>query len=170
MRHLILGVLVLLSACSPAGIGNNPRDRKGADGKLSWRVVDQDGGQAAFLSRPGAAPDLVLWCRNTGSMTLRAHIFEEPSAQPDLIMSTDGGVIAFTSVRRQGGVRAGDRQLVEGSIILTDAAVPAILSGAVNIKVTSGGVDYRASDTDPMGVLPAFTAACLNANTLAKAN
>jgi hypothetical protein len=153
-------IMLALCACSPSGSRDDPRDRTGADGALTWRVVAQADGQAAFLSRPGAAPDLVLWCRNTGQMTLRAHVFENPVAQPDLIMKTQGGSIAFTNVRRQGGVRAGDRKLVEGSVMLTDANLPAVLNGAGNLTVTSGGVVYSATQADPTGILPPFTAAC----------
>jgi hypothetical protein len=165
-----LAVLLALCACSPAGSGDNPRDRKGADGKLTWRVVAQADGQAAFLSRPGAAPDLVLWCRDTGQMTLRAHVFENPAAQPDLIMNTTGATIVFQNVRRQGGVRAGDRELVEGSVITSDGKLPLALLGAGTLQVTSGSEDYSAKDTDPNGVLPAFTAACTNRPPPEKAN
>jgi hypothetical protein len=159
-RTLIILALAALSACTPAGSRDDPRDRTGAAGVLTWRLVAQDGGQAAFLSRPGAAPDLVLWCRDTGMLTLRAHIFEAPSAQPDLLMTTKGGSIAFTNVRRQGGVRAGDRKLVEGSVMLTDATLPAVLNGAGNLTVTSGGMVYSAKQADPTGILPPFSAAC----------
>jgi hypothetical protein len=168
-RIFIILALATLSACTPAGSRDNPRDRTGADGALTWRVVAQADGQAAFLSRPGAAPDLVLWCRDTGQMTLRAHVFEDPAAQPDLIMKTDGGMIAFTNVRRQGGVRAGDRKLVEGSVIATDGKLPAVLNGATTLTVTSGGVDYSAKQTDPTGILPAFTAACTGTTQPTKA-
>jgi hypothetical protein len=153
-------LLAAIAACTPAGSRDNPRDRKSEAGALTWRLVAQDGGQAAFLSRPGAAPDIVLWCKDAGQLTLRAHIFENPTGQPDLTMATQGGIIAFQNVRRQGGVRAGDRKLVEGSVITSDGKLPAVLAAAANLTVTSGGVDYRATDTDPTGILPAFTTAC----------
>jgi hypothetical protein len=170
MRHsLPFFIMLALCACSPAGSGDNPRDRKGETGALTWRVVAQPDGQAAFLSRPGAAPDLVLWCKDNGLMTLRAHVFENPAAQPDLVMNTDGGSITFQNVRRQGGVRAGDRKLVEGSVITADGKFPEALRGAVNLQVSSGGVTYNAKDADPTGVLPAFAAACTHNNTSEKA-
>jgi hypothetical protein len=164
-----LAVFLALSACSPAGSGDNPRDRKGEDGKLTWRVVAQTDGQAAFLARPGAAPDLVLWCRDTGQMTLRAHVFENPAAQPNLIMKTAGATIVFQNVRRQGGVRAGDRKLVEGNVITADGKLSAALLSAATLQVSSGSEEFSAKDTDPSGVLPAFTAACTNRTPSEKA-
>jgi hypothetical protein len=151
---------ILLSACSPAANDQNPRDRKGADGAMTWRIVAQADGQAAFLSRPGAAPDLVLWCNDGGLLTLRAHVFDDPKPQPDLILTTDGATAAFQNVRRQGGVRAGDRKLVEGTLPTHDSKLPLLLQGAGNVSVTSGGVEFSARNTDPKGVLPAFTQAC----------
>jgi hypothetical protein len=168
-QSLSLFIILVMCACSPAGSGGNPRDRTGEVGALTWRVVVQPEGQAAFLSRPGAAPDLVLWCKDNGMMTLRAHVFDNPAAQPDLVMTTDGGSITFQNVRRQGGVRAGDRKLVEGSVITADGKLPEALRGAVNLQVSSGGVTYNAKEADPTGVLPAFAAACTHHNTSEKA-
>jgi hypothetical protein len=150
----------LIAACSPAGSDQDPRDRKGQEGALTWRAVAQADGQAAFLSRPGAAPDLVLWCNDSGLLTLRAHVFENPQATPDLKLQTDGGLIAFANVRRQGGVRETDRKLVEGNVALSDGKLPDILRGAANLTVTSGSADFTAKDTDPSNILPAFTQAC----------
>jgi hypothetical protein len=160
MKRLAAIALATLCACSPAGSGDNPRDRKGAEGKLTWRIVAEGGGHAAFLSRPGAAPDLVLWCRDNGLLTLRAHIFEDPKAQPDLRFFTLGGAIAFDKVRRQGGVRAGDRKLVEGSVPSSDPKLVPVLLAAANFKVTSSGVDYDVTDSDPTNILPQFATAC----------
>jgi hypothetical protein len=151
---------VMLGACSPASNDQNPRDRKGAQGALTWRIVAQADGQAAFLSRPGAAPDLVLWCKDNGLLTLRAHVFEDPKPQPDLTLTTDGATAAFQNVRRQGGVRDGDRKLVEGTIPSSDGKLSLLLSGATNLTVKSGGVEFSARNTDPNTVLPAFTQAC----------
>jgi hypothetical protein len=149
-----------LCACSQAGSSDDPRAREGETGPLTWRIVSQTDGQAAFLSRPGAAPDLVLWCRSDGQVTLRAHVFESPTANPDLTLDTDGGTVAFQNVRRQGGVRETDRKLVEGSVISSDGKLPQVLMGATNLTLRSGDVSYRAENTDSSGVLPAFTAAC----------
>jgi hypothetical protein len=157
---LALAAVALVCACSPAGQGDNPRDREGSLGAVTWRVVSQPDGQAAFLSRPGAAPDLVLWCRDTGQITLRAHVFDKPADKPDLLLETQGGTIAFANVRRQGGLRSNDRKLVEGSVTSADGKLPAILLAAGNLKVISGVVVYQATDTDPTGILPAFTQAC----------
>jgi hypothetical protein len=156
----ILGLSALLAACSPASNGQNPRDRQGAEGALTWRLVTQTDGQAAFLSRPGAAPDLVLWCNNSGLMTLRAHVFKDPKPQPDLFLSTAGGAATFQNVRRQGGVRAGDRKLVEGTVPSGDGKLALLLLGADSLTVTSGGVEFRARNADPNSVLPIFTQAC----------
>ena len=161
--------LVVIGACSPAGIGDDPRNRKGVDGELSWRVVNDGDGQAAFLSRPGAAPDLVLWCRERGILTLRAHVFENPGSQPDLNLTTPGGTIALNNVRRQGGVRAGDRKLVEGAVAFNDLQVAPILKQAGNLSVTSGGIVFEARNTDPTNILPSFAAACLSSSAYPKA-
>jgi hypothetical protein len=162
---LLASATTMLTACSPSATSDDPRNRQGVAGDVTWRVVQDGDGQAAFLSRPGAAPDLVLWCRANGLLTLRAHIFEDPAPQPDLIMSTPGGTIAFDNVRRQGGVRAGDRKLVEGVVTLSDAKLPAILSGAADITVTSGADSYKAKNSDPNNALSAFSAACVAASS-----
>jgi hypothetical protein len=155
-----IALIGLVVACSPASNDQDPRDRLGQEGALTWRAVAQADGQAAFLSRPGAAPDLVLWCNDTGLLTLRAHVFENPKAKPDLNMQTDGGMIAFANVRRQGGVRETDRKLVEGNVTMSDLKLPAVLRGAANLTVSSGGVDFTAKGSDPSNILPAFTDAC----------
>jgi hypothetical protein len=168
VRTFGLFLLLCLASCSPATPGDNPRDRKGAEGALTWRAVSDADGQAAFLSRPGAAPDLVLWCRNNGLLTLRAHIFVAPEAQPNLILVTDGGILKFENVRRQGGVRAGDRKLVEGAVSVEDTWLQVTLSQAANLKVTSGDETFEAKNADPTNILPAFSMACAAANTKTK--
>jgi hypothetical protein len=160
MRFSIVALGLLATACSPAETGDNPRDRKGGGGQAAWYVVAQDEGHAAFLAKPGTAPDLVLWCRNDGFMTLRAHVFDAPSANPNLTMTTSGGTLAFTQVRRQGGVRAGDRKLVEGRVALTDPSVAAIVQGAAKVTVTSGSETFAVQDADPNTQLPPFAQAC----------
>jgi hypothetical protein len=164
MKAVVLFIaLAMLVACSPEGQSDNPRDRAGQDGALSWRVVSGEEGQAAFLSKPGAAPDIVLWCRNNGLMTLRAHIFEAPSPQPDLSLATSGGKLVFSSVRRQGGVRAGDRKLVEGSVALSSPNLSAVLLAAANVTITSDRASFQALNADPNAVLPDFVAGCVAA-------
>jgi hypothetical protein len=161
MKRLIGLILFAgLSACDPADNDQNPRDRVGSGGPLSWRLVEQSKGAAAFLSRPGAAPDLVLWCDGKGQITLRAHVFADPKPKPDLVLTTSGGQIGFEHVRRQGGVRASDRKLVEGQISLDRAGVFATILGASDLTLTSGGIDYKAVPADPDQVLPAFVTAC----------
>jgi hypothetical protein len=163
MKRLVcLFVLVALGACDPADPDQNPRDRVGTGGPLSWRLVLQKEGAAAFLSRPGAAPDLVLWCDDNGQVTLRAHVFANPSPKPDLVLKTSGGQIGFEQVRRQGGVRASDRKLVEGQIGLDHAGVAETLLAASDLTLTSGGVDFQGVPGDPDKVLPAFVTACTN--------
>lgn len=161
MKRLALCLLVFaLGACDPGDKDQNPRDRVGSDGPLSWRMVEQKSGAAAFLSRPGAAPDLVLWCDDQQRITLRAHVFPAPSAQPNLVLTTKAGRIAFQEVRRQGGVRAGDRKLVEGKIGLVEKGVAETILAASDFTLTSGDVDYRAQPVDRDQILPAFVTAC----------
>jgi hypothetical protein len=159
-RFACLLVLMAIGACDPGDTDQDPRDRVGTGGPLSWRLVEQNKGAAAFLSRPGAAPDLVLWCDGKGQVTLRAHVFANPSPTPDLILKTSGGQIGFEQVRRQGGVRASDRKLVEGQIGLDRAGVAATILAASDLTLTSGGVDYQGVPGDPDNVLPAFVTAC----------
>jgi hypothetical protein len=159
---------MLLVGCSPAGSSDNPRDRKGEAGALTWRSVIDETGQAAFLSRPGSAPDLVLWCGANRVLTLRAHVFEAPSAMPDLSMRTNGGIISFENVRRQGGVRAGDRKLVEGTVSLSDPKLGPILLAASDLTVMSGGATFQAKNADPANILPAFNSACAALQSNAK--
>lgn len=161
MKRLALCLLACaVGACDPGDQDQNPRDRVGSDGPLSWRLVEQKSGAAAFLSRPGAAPDLVLWCDDQQRITLRAHVFPAPSAQPNLVLTTKAGRIAFQEVRRQGGVRAGDRKLVEGKIGLVEKGVAETILAASDFTLTSGDVDYRAQPVDRDQILPAFVTAC----------
>lgn len=168
MKRLLLCFLVgALAACDPADRDQNPRDRIGSDGPLAWRLVQQKAGAAAFLSRPGAAPDLVLWCDDQRRLTLRAHIFKTPADRPDLVLTTKAGRIAFQEVRRQGGVREGDRKLVEGKIQLAEPGVAETILAASDFTLTSGDVDYRAQPEDRDQILPAFVAACRQSGTKA---
>ncbi|MCE2891875.1 MAG: hypothetical protein ACK5XZ_02440 [Hyphomonadaceae bacterium] len=161
MKRLALCLLACaVGACDPGDQDQNPRDRVGSDGPLSWRLVEQKSGAAAFLSRPGAAPDLVLWCDDQQRITLRAHVFPAPSAQPNLVLTTKVGRIAFQEVRRQGGVREGDRKLVEGKIGLAETGVAETILAASDFTLTSGDVDYRAQPVDRDQILPAFVTAC----------
>jgi hypothetical protein len=155
---------LLAAACSPSDRDQNPRDRKGVEGALTWRAVTQADGDAAFLSRPSAAPDVVLWCRDGSKIVLRAHVFENPALTPDLRMTTAGGVIVFENVRRQGGVRAGDRTLVEGAAPLADPKVRAILAGAAQFDLQTGDDKYTVQDADPNSILPSFIASCSQTN------
>ena len=161
MKRLALCLLVFaLGACDPGDKDQNPRDRVGTEGPLSWRLVEQKSGAAAFLSRPGAAPDLVLWCDDQQRITLRAHVFPAPAAQPNLVLTTKAGRIAFKDVRRQGGVREADRKLVEGKISLAETGVVEAILAASDFTLTSGDVDYRAQPVDREQILPAFVTAC----------
>jgi hypothetical protein len=169
MKQALPIVLALaLAACSAQGSDQNPRDRKGADGVLTWRAVTQADGQAAFLSRPGAAPDVVLWCRDGARVVIRAHVFADPSPQPDLRLTTKGGLLNFENVRRQGGIRDGDRQLVEGGISLTDLKVQAVLIAADAFVLQSGADTYDVKNADPTGVLAGFIATCSQAKALSQ--
>jgi hypothetical protein len=166
-RWAFILIALATAACSPQGRDQNPRDRQGSEGASTWRVVNQSDGQAAFLSRPGAAPDLVLWCRDDQKIVLRAHVFDNPAPQPDLRLTTKGGVMVFSGVRRQGGVRDGDRKLVEGTGLLTDPKVQAVLLAADQLVLQSGTQSFDMTATDPNSVLAGFVAKCtqsINAN------
>jgi hypothetical protein len=166
MRAILLLATCALCACLPQANKQDPRDRLGApDGVVTWRAVAQVDGHAAFLSRPGSAPDLVLWCRDSREITLRAHVFVTSVPNPDLTLSTKGGTMVFTSVRRQGGVRAGDRILVEGTGPLDDPKIGPLLGGAGELALTSGTETYRANAADPNTILPGFVAACQSLGT-----
>jgi hypothetical protein len=166
MRYWLITVLAFcLSACSQADGDQNPRNRKGGEGTLTWRAVNQADGQAAFLSRPGAAPDVVLWCKDGAKIVIRAHVFENPASQPDLRLTTQGGVMVFENVRRQGGVRDGDRQLVEGSAGLKDPKILAVLAAADQFVLQAGGDKYEVQASDPNRILAPFVAACKQVNS-----
>jgi hypothetical protein len=165
-RCLIIAALGLLVGCSPQSTQQNPRDAKGSLGDaVTWRVVAQGDGHAAFLSRPGAAPDLVFWCRDSREITLRAHVFQVPSSTPNLQLQTEGGTMVFTNVRRQGGVRKGDRILVEGAADTQEVKITPLLEAAGQLTLTSGAETYRADGADPNGVMSTFVAACKSLNT-----
>lgn len=165
-------VLLALAAgsCGPGAGGGagdsrdagDPRDRAGREGPSRWGVIARpDGTAAAFLARPGAAPDLVLWCRGDGSATLRAHVFEEPAASPDLILDSPQGPVTFSAVRAQGGLRTGSSTLVEGAVDLTVADTRARLAAATAaVTVRSGGTVWQAPAADPDAVMQAFVAGC----------
>lgn len=161
-RSLALVALVTLSACTPAGSRDDPRDRKGDVAAAPvWGVVRQTDGIAAFLARPGSAPDLVLWCRNNAEMTLRAHVFQSPPEEAGLFMVTPLARDIFLSVRQQGGVRKGDRTLVEGVGRLPDPNFQTMIAGADKVELRSGTETYRADKADPNKVMPGFVSACL---------
>jgi hypothetical protein len=157
----LLATALTAGACgNPAGAPDNPRDREGAAAPPTWRIVAEGGAQAAFLSRPGAAPDLVLWCRGDGRITLRAHVFERPDAAPTLIWDSPQGAVAFEAVRAQGGMRADDRKLVEGSVAASADTLARLMAGKDTVLVRSGADSWQALQADPQGVMPGFTRAC----------
>lgn len=161
MRLFTISLMLLTAgACSPQGSDQNPRNRQRNEGALTWRAVTQTDGQAAFLSRPGAAPDIVLWCRDGENLVLRAHIFESPAQRPNLSIKTKGGSVVFTDVRRQGGVRDGDRKLVEGTTSLAGPKVYAVLIAANQFALQSGEDIYQVDNADPAGILTGFVARC----------
>jgi hypothetical protein len=155
---VVLCALVLV-ACGP-GEAQDPRDRKGGDGPATWRLVDEAGRAAAFLSRPGAAPDLVVWCKGDGRVTLRAHVFETDAAATDLSLTTPGGALAFANVRRQGALRGDRPALIEGSADATRAAAQAVLAQAGQVSVASGGERFDFAGADPDGLLAGFAKGC----------
>jgi hypothetical protein len=160
-KRVIIAALVGVAACSPSAQDGNPRDRVGdVAGKATWGVVRQGDGLAAFLARPGTAPDLVVWCRSNQEISLRAHVFQAPSANPDLSLTTSSGSLTFDNVRRQGGVRKGDRILVEGFATLTDPKVGQTLKLLNSFRLTSGSETYQAENADPNAVVGTFVAAC----------
>lgn len=161
MRKISVAAFLAISACSPSGSDGNPRDRIGdANAAAKWGVVQQGDGLAAFLARPGTAPDLVFWCRDGTEMVARAHVFKAPSQTPDLSLTTATGGILFEKVRRQGGVREGDRTLVEGFTTLQDPKINTVLSGANSVTLRSGAETYIANNADVDGVMTGFAAQC----------
>ncbi|GIU67379.1 hypothetical protein [Candidatus Phycosocius spiralis] len=161
MKQLVCWLgLAALGACDLGDAYQDPRDRGRSGGTLSWRLVEQQGGAAVFLARPGAAPDLVLWCDGNGEVTLRAHVFANPKPNPDLILKTSGGQIRFEQVRRQGGMRASDRKLVEGQIGLDRSGVAATILAASDLTLMSGEVVYQSVSGHSANVLPVFMKAC----------
>jgi hypothetical protein len=155
-----LSALLLTGACTQAAAPGNPRDRVGADAPPTWRIVAEGGAQAAFLSRPGAAPDLVLWCRGDGRITLRAHVFERPEGAPTLIWDSPQGPVAFEAVRAQGGMREADRKLVEGSVAVTPGTLARLVAAKDSVLVRSGADSWQALQADPDQVMEGFTRAC----------
>lgn len=156
-----------VAGCQPggtgaAGDGSDPRNRTGSEGPSRWGVIARpDGTAAAFLARPGAAPDLVLWCRGDGTATLRAHVFTDPAPAPDLVLDSPSGPVTFTGVRAQGGLRAGSSTLVEGAVDLKAGDARARLAAATgDVTVRSGGVVWQAPAADPAAVMEAFVAGC----------
>ena len=156
----VAGVAAAMTACGPGADDRDPRDRQGGPGAATWRLVADGAGHAAFLSRPGAAPDLVIWCRGDGRVTLRAHVFEAPARPPKLSLSTDAGSIAFEGARVQGGLRDVDRKLVEGATALTEETA-AVLAAAARVDVTDGATTWRAAQADPQAVMAGFARDCL---------
>jgi hypothetical protein len=164
MRGLGLCALALgcAAGCTPEATPGDPRARTGSEGPATWRLVAEGAGRAAFLSRPGAAPDLVLWCRGDATLTARAHGPARPDAPADLALITAAGTVRFTNVRRQGGLNDPARALTEGMVRL-DPGVIATLGGAQTGKLTivREGNTSLYPDADPDQVLEGFLAACL---------
>lgn len=158
--------LALAAGCGNTAAGGtpgNPRDRTGAQAPPTWRIVAEGSAQAAFLARPGAAPDLVLWCRGDGRITLRAHVFDSPGATPDLVWDSPAGPVTFEAVRAQGGMRADDRKLVEGSTAATADTAARLAAARDGVAVRSGPVVWRAEGADPGAVMDGFTRRCAGA-------
>jgi hypothetical protein len=154
------GILVVLCACGPSTDTKDPRARQGSGGALAWRHLSQIDGQAAFLARPGRAPDLVLWCRDRQSLTLRAHGFKNVSARPDLQLTSAAGVVLFEDVRAQGGVRVNDRKLVEGRLALSPTHRAIVGKASAGLTLQSGTEIYRAHTPDSATALEQFLSAC----------
>jgi hypothetical protein len=153
--------LLCVAACTPASEDGNPRNRAGdVDADATWGVVRQGDGLAAFLSRPGAAPDVVFWCRDNNEMIARVHVFQAPTNTPDLSLTTGSGGLVFTKVRRQGGVREGDRVLVEGFADLKDPKINAVIAGSDQVTLRSGTETYEAKGADVDKVMAGFIASC----------
>lgn len=162
MRALAAVLVLALAGCEAPGGPDDPRDRVGGDGPPTWRLVAQGAEQAAFLSRPGAAPDLVLWCRGDGVIRLRAHVFDRPGPAPGLVLVGPGGQIVFEGVRAQGAIRDGGRTLVEGAAPATPEAIAILTAGASAPSVSAGPASpvWTTQEADPDAIIPGFAQGC----------
>ncbi|MEN9855533.1 MAG: hypothetical protein RLZZ157_659 [Pseudomonadota bacterium] len=160
---VLIGSMLALAACGQGNAVQDPRARAGQGGDLAWRVLAQSDGQAAFLARPGAAPDVVLWCRGGKSLTLRAHVFQRTGGQPNLRLVSSAGTAELENVRAQGGVRAGDRQLVEGRLSLTPNNRNILAKASTAMTLTSGQQTYSTQTPTTPDALPQFLRACVSA-------
>jgi hypothetical protein len=157
---LALAMLLALPGCGTAANDDgDPRNRTGGEGPATWRVVRETGRAAAFLARPGAAPDLVVWC-GQGALTLRAHVFKGEDLAADLSLTTPGGRIGFANVRRQGAVRDGRPGLVEGVGAIDPGTATLALAAAGDTRVAWGGEAYAVTGADPGGVMAGFASLC----------
>lgn len=167
MRRFNVGfasLAVLLGACSPAGDPANPRDRAGSEGPSTWRLVAGGEGQAAFLSKPGAAPDIVLWCRGDGAMTVRVHVFKRDRAVTTLALSGKDGEksLELGEARIQGAVRDDGAMLAEVSVSLDQPKADRIGQLLANVRLSPGdGEAWEAPKADPDRVLAGFLKACV---------
>jgi hypothetical protein len=157
---------VFLGACSQAEDPANPRDRAGSDGPSTWRLVAGGEGQAAFLSKPGAAPDIVLWCRGDGAMTVRVHVFKRDRAVTTLALSGKDGEksLELGEARIQGAVRDDGAMLAEVSLNLDQPKADRIGQLLANVRLSPGaGEVWEAPKADPDRVLAGFLKACVGA-------
>jgi hypothetical protein len=161
----VILLAVLGAACSPASGPADPRARAGADGPTTWRLVSGAEGQAAFLSRPGAAPDIVLWCRGDGQLTVRVHVFKRDQAVTELALLDKSGAVGTNlgPARIQGAVRDDGAMLAEASTRVAASELATLAGYLTTMRLSGGGPDlvWRASKTDPSGVLEPFLKTCL---------
>jgi hypothetical protein len=161
-------LVLLLSACSQANDPANPRDRAGSEGPSTWRLVAGGEGQAAFLSKPGAAPDIVLWCRGDGAMTVRAHVFKRDMAVTTLaLVGKDGEKsLELGQARIQGAVRDDGAMLAEVSLSLDQQKAERMNQLLANVRLSPGaGEAWQAPKADPERVLAGFLKACVGADS-----
>jgi hypothetical protein len=169
MRLKMVLLAALVGACSPASDPANPRDRAGGDGPTTWRLVAGGEGQAAFLSRPGAAPDIVLWCRGDGRLTVRAHVFkrDQPVTRLALLDKTGAVGADLGPARIQGAVRDDGAMLAEASTLLSADRITALTAFLATVRLSGGAADlvWRADKADPQVIIEPFLQTCLLATT-----
>jgi hypothetical protein len=174
-RHrlgLILCGIALTVACTPE-TPDDPRARTGLEGPTTWRLVAGGEGQAAFLSRPGAAPDIVLWCRGDNSLTVRAHVFKRAQAVRELTLLDKAGNpgMALGNARIQGAVRDDGAMLAETNLTIDATKVSALVGYLSTVRLSGGKPDvmWQADKTDPQTVLEPFLKSCLVPTTKSEA-
>jgi hypothetical protein len=108
---------------------------------------------------------VVLWCRGDGQLTVRVHVFKRDQNITSLALLDKAGAIGTNlgPARIQGAVRDDGAMLAEAAIRLEADKLETLAGQLATVRLSGGGPDlvWRASKTDPTGVLQPFLKACL---------